>query len=711
MAYMSPEQIQGDKVDHRSDIFSFGTVLYELIAGQNPFDGEHQHVIAYSIVNEEPEPLTAKRTGVPIALEHIINKCMAKEPSRRYQHLDELPVDLREVTISETGTNYRATASGTEKHQAQPDGKRMLLSWQTAVPAVIFVCLINWLIFWFISQRGTIDPKPVIKTVIPLPGNERLALGSRGGLAISSNGERLVFVAGADNDTRIHLRQLNQFNTIPLPGTNGATSPFFSPDNKWIGFYADGKIKKLLLTSKMPLVVCEVGSGFAGATWLPNNAIVVGFVDKGLMQVDASGGSLKAITTAEERSSHRWPARLPGGEAVVFTVWPEKGNYSLYIDNADISVFSRKTEEWHSIVHGGTRPFYSASGHILYYSRIGGLMAIPFDPSDFLVKGAPVPVIGDIAHHESGYAYFAISDDASLSYIPRPKRPARTRVWVDRKGNTTPLTQLPAALQGGYARIAPDGKELVIMAARNIWLYDLDDNSSWQLTYTDDITFPIWEPDGKHLTYKRIGINRLFRKSADGSGEEENIRSDINLTPGSWSSVDELLVCYTNNPGTLRDVKVLSVQDDSVVDFAVSEANEHSPVFSPDGKWIAYCSDQTGRDEIFVQPYPATGAQHKVSIDGGREPMWGPGGDELFYFNRDQLMVVVADTEGVFRSKTHQVLFTGDYKHGTYRAEYDIHPDGDRFLMVKLEDETTTNDIHVVFNYFEELKRKVPSDN
>jgi len=468
----------------------------------------------------------------------------------------------------------------------------------------------------------------------------------------------------------------------------------------------------MMLTGGSPVIICEVETIFMGAAWGNDDNIILGTSGGGLMQVPASGGAPQPITTPDGVSSHRWPEMLPGGESVLFTIWPVRENLPSYFDNARIAAFSFKTKELTSLLEGGSSAHYTSTGYIVY-ARIGGLMAVPFDIRNLTVTDSPVPILGNVVIRNQGFANFKISREGSLVYIPgAASTPDRTLVWVDRSGNAAPLTKERNLYN--YPRISPDGKWVALniiddVGIYNIWIYNIERSVFSQLTFKENSQFPVLGPESKRVAYRYIkdGEYNICWKPADGSGEEMLLlKRDISIFPGSWSPDGKSFAFYEINPTTSRDICVLSIKDGSTSVFAATEANEIAPVFSPDGEWIAYTSDETGKHEVFVQPYPVTGTKYRISNDGGLEPLWAPDGRKLFYRSGNKMMAAAIETRPMFRQGTPQILFEERYNSQTYRANYDIHPDGDRFLMIRTEtaEEPTVPQINIVLNWFEELK-------
>ncbi len=669
--------------------------------------------MVYSILNVEPEPLTALRTGVPIALDGIAAKAMAKEPDARYQHVDEVPVDLKAVDLKSIDTSKILTTTIAEKAAQQPSRWRRAVPWSIAALMIVIAVIIAVIAVWYLKPIPTLPPQQVNRSVINLPTTERLVFSSNGNnIAISPDSRYMVYVADEGKGSQLYLHPMAQFESTPLPGTEGARHPFFSPDNRWVGFHADGKLKKVLLTGGSPLTICEVGGTyFCGATWGPDDNIIFGMSGSGLSRVSASEGIPEVISTLDAEKGERghfWPEMLPGGKTVLFTIW--KG---VSLDNARIAVLSLETNErWVLLNEGGANARYTSTGHIAY-ALPGRIMAVPFNLQQLKVTGSPIPLIEGVSVQVRGAASFSFSDNGSLVYFPGggAGMVERALVWVDRKGIAKPMTADKRPYR--FPRISPDGRWVAFVivdeSGTNIWIYDVERGTQTPFTFKGSInSSQCWTTDGERLTFSsnRDGINNLYWKRSDGIGEAELILSgEYPLWGGSWSP-DNKIAFYETNPTTQRDIFVFNMQDSTASPFLDTSADERSAMFSPDGHWLAYVSNKSGQNEVYIKSYPGPEREWQVSTAGGTEAMWAPDGQELFYRNGDKMMAVSFQAKPILKLGTPQVLFEGQYFSSVNTPQYDVHPDGDRFLMVTTAtaEESTTSQINVVLNWFEELK-------
>lgn len=712
IACMSPEQARGEEVDHRTDIWSLGVIFYEMISGQLPFKGEYESAMIYSIMNLDPEPLTGLRTGVPMDLEKIINKLLEKDPDDRYQNVIELPVDLKAVDLKSIGTSQISTTILTEKIAQKPALWRRVVPWSiTAIMAVVAV--------WSLIHLYKFEPLPNDRYMIDLPPNAKIetTMDDNNLIALSPDGTRLVYVANLGNTTQLYLREIDKFDVIPIPGTEGANTPFFSPNSKQIGYYEPfaSKLMKIALPDGAPIPICYAPSDTRGASWGDDDTIVFGSLNSGLFVVSADGDSAQPLTTLNTKAgerTHRFPQILPGSKAVIFMI----GTNDIYTyDESRIAVVSLETHEQKILVERGSSPQYVPTGHIVY-SRAGNLMAMQFDSKRIKETGSPFRILeGIVSSDVTGAAQFSFSlnGNGKLVYISGgPEIYYNRIVWVNREGEVTQLTPNLSQPLFQLFNISPDRQKIAVMIAganNHIWRYDMTRGPWTQLTFKENNLVPVWTPDSEQLTFQSSrGGGGLFSMRADGSGEVELLTtSEYFQMPGSWSPDGNVLVFTELHPQTKNDILTLQVGEDNPSSFLVTEYNEYSPVFSPDGNWIAYMSDEYGKYEVFVRPYPfVPGVKYQISDKGGTEPVWNPKGHELFYQNGEKMMVVAIETMPAFKPESPQLLFTGQFIPNIYLQSYDYDPDGDRFLMIKSEGERTINKINVVVNWFEELKEK-----
>jgi len=529
-------------------------------------------------------------------------------------------------------------------------------------------------------------------------------------IAISPDGKRVVLVLGSADKQQLYVRTVQSRESKPIPGTEGAGTPLFSPDGKWIAFFTDRKLKKVAIDSGQIVNICDTSSNGRGAVWGSDDTIIF-TPDTGsaLFQVPASGGTPKPLTERKDERSHRWPEVLPGNRAILFTI-AKGGSW----DDAQIVAQRLDTGERRVIIDGGTFPRYLSTGHLIYVHG-GALVAVPFDAQRVEVTGTAVPLVqGVLMEARDGAAHFSVSQNGTLAYIPtNVSSTDRRLVWVNRDGSAEPLKAPPRAYE--HPRLSPDGKRVMLNIAGdspNVFMYDIAANRLQQFTTEANNAMPIWTRDGKRIVFRstKAGSWNAFLKNADGSGNTEQLTNSQYLTePSSFSPDGNFLAFTEQHPVSRRDIWILPMNGARKPRVLIqTPADESAPRFSPDGHFIAYVSDASGRPEIYVQPYPLSAEKWQISTAGGREPVWASNGSELFYRDGDKLMVVDIKTQPSFVAAKPRLLFQGDYEGAlASRANFDISPDGGRFLMLQAAGRREAQaEIKVVPNWFEQVRSR-----
>jgi eukaryotic-like serine/threonine-protein kinase len=703
--YMSPEQVEGKEVDARSDIFSFGAVLYEMLTGRHAFPGKSQLSVASAVLEKDSEPISTLQPLTPPALERAVKRCLAKDPDDRWPSARDLLLELKWIADGGSQVTQVPTAEG----KGSRAGLRGALLWGVAS---LLLAAITGIVIWNLRPPAQ---RPVSRTVITLPPGQRLAGLDQPAVALSPDGTRVAYVAIQGGSQQLYLRAMDNLEARPLPGTEGATNPFFSPDGQWLGFFADQKLKKVPVSGGAALSLGDAQIP-RGAGWGDQGTIAFATSPFSVLhQVADGGGTRQALTLlAKSENSHRWPEFLPGGRAVLFSAALTS---SVWI-TAQIAVHSMVTGERRTLVQLGTQPRYALSGHLVY-AQGATLMAVPFDPQRLVVTGATVPVVeGILQSRFTGATQYSLSSTGSLIYVMAGAQAAESRmVWVNHNGAEQPVAAPARAYR--IPRLSPDGRRVAVNVddqETQVWVYDLSRDTLTRLTFEGKLNgAPTWAPDGKRIAFQsdKEGSLNLFSQRADGSGGLERLTtSEYAPAANSWSSDGQLLAFNELNPNTGFDLAVLRLSDHTVQPFLRTPFNESAPRFSPDGHWLAYISDESGRYEIYVQPYPGPGGKWQISTEGGTEPMWNPNGRELFYRRGRKMVAVEIATRPGFAAGKPRVLFEGEYVPTPLTfPNYDVSPDGQRFLMLKPAEaaEGAPTQINVVLNWFEELKRRVPT--
>ena len=714
--YMSPEQAVADReLDARSDIYSLGCVLYEMLAGQPPHTGATGQAVLTKIVTEEPVPISKLRRSVPSELEEVVHQAIAKLPADRFSRASEFA-----DALTAAGLSTRAAARPTA-HPTPPKEKRAVWSGALArAPWVVAAAAVAFGVWSLGRGPESSSGGAVTRLVISLPAEEQLTGTASPPFAFSPDGKLLAYVSRGDALGQLYVRVLDDFGPRAIAGTEGANAPFFSPDGNWVGFFADGRLQKVSLAGGLPVTIADApwSSVFSiGASWSEAGDIVLEFGHSaGLWRVDAEGGGTPEELTSPDTQNgevgHGWPQILPNGEDVLFTVGTTSGTRR-------IAVLSLSTGEWRTVLdagRGASGARYVVSGHLVF-AQSGGLLAAPFDLRRLTSTGSGVSVVDRVYTYGAGLPYFSISESGSLAFAPGDEvQPENTLVWVDRTGNATPLTTDRGTYL--YPRLSPDGRQVAFAIAqvgnRDIWIYDVMRGTRRRLTSEGINTDPVWTPDGRYITFasNRTGDFDLYRQAVDGSREAELLLARPNPQfPHAWSPDGNTLGFYELTPTGARDILMLEGEGDRTVSAVhMTPLNERSPTFSPNGKWMAYVSNGTGRDEVYVQRFPE-GEHWSISSNGGTEPVWSADGRELFYRQgEERMMVVSVVTEPEFRAGRPELLFEGRYDIARIPGgdqNFDVSPDGRRFVMIQRNERSAPAQINLVLNWLDELRERV----
>ena len=702
-AYMAPEQARGKRVDRRADIWAFGCVLYEMLTGRKVYSGETTSDILAGVIRAEPD-WTAMPATVPRRIGELVRRCLQKDPKQRLRDIGEARIAIEAVLAGEAETGAIAAP---EQRPA-----RGALPWIIAAAAIIVAIAVAGL-YW--GERRT-EPQAPMRASLLLEQAVWGVFSANPGspVAISRDGSRIVFVGAVPGKSpQLFLRPLDQQATVAISATEDASEPFFSPDAQWVGFFSNGKLRKVPLSGGPATALCDAPIPH-GASWGSDGTIVYApNLGSGLMRLSSNGGAPQTLTTPDQKEhelSHRWPQMLPGNKAVLFTI--QLTTQSSY-DEARIAVLSLATGKWQTVVDGGSYARYVAGGEIVY-AHAGTLMAVPFDLAKLQVTSPAAPVQEGVitTATTSGGAEYDVSETGTLAYVPgTAKPPALSLMWVDRQGKSKELPITPNTYS--YPRISSNGKlmALQILAGgpQDLWIYDFARNTLMRLTFASGTSNPVWMPDSRRVLYRTRTPSFSFRtRLADGSGGEEIVLGedvgDGNATPFSISPDGKSLLFGQHTPTGGVGLYVLALDGSRKVEpFLESTAAVTSAQFSPDGRWIAYMSSESGRDEVYVQPYPGPGGKWMISTGGGWYPKWARNGREIIFRNDDKLMSVAVETQPTFKAGTQRLLF----EDGSYvgRNDYDVAPDGEHLMMIK-EKEAPLNSkqLNVVLHWSDELK-------
>jgi eukaryotic-like serine/threonine-protein kinase len=723
-AYMSPEQASGKPTDKRTDIWAFGCIFYECLTGKRAFGGETVTETLAAVIRGEPDWKVLPE-DLPYGVRSLLRRCLQKDPGLRLHDIADAGIEIGESFPQPAEEFTRAL--------------RISQRWMAGFVAVALVAgvLIGAGVLW---RFRPVAAGSVVRSVIKLePGHwldgflyERKP--TRTAVALSAGGRFIVYSAIMENPAagakgQLYLRWLDQPAAVAIPGTEGGISPFLSPDDRWVGFWADDKLMKVPIEGGVPVALCDVERLF-GTTWRSDNRIVFSPGEStGLSVIPADGGKPEVLTVPDktrQEYGHRLPRFLPGGKGMLFTVMREP--YDL---RPRVAVLLGKTREWRNLLEDAADARYVPTGHLIFL-RQGTLMAARFDLDRLEVTGQPVPAIAGVAQAlnvlASGYrtaaGQFSISGSGELVYAAGGINPdlENSLVWVDQRGNAEPA--LPFKGPFFAPRLAPDGRRIAyILLGREFqaWQYDLVRGVATRLTSEGKTDYVTWTPDGKRVAFnwwKPGAVPNLYWQPVDGSSETERLTtSQYSQWPGAWSSDGTTLAFVEASPDTRDSIQLLDLRDRRVTPFLHSQSSVAYPELSPDGRWLAYGSYESGSGQVYsgqvyVRPFPGPGGQWQISQQEGWGPLWARNGKQLFYRSGNQVWAVDVQTQPAFSvGKPRLLLEQAWFDGGHPIRSWDLSLDGRRFLMVKHDDRkpTPVTELILVQNWFEELKRLAPS--
>ncbi len=688
--YMSPEQARGEALDRRTDVWAFGCVLYEMLSGRRAFPGPTYAEAVAAVLDREPD-WKVLPPATPPSLRRLLRRTLEKERAGRLHDIGDARLEIEEAQLESTSGAGAATAALPRRRQRWLWVGGVLAA-AAAVGFAVALALRS-------APEAASDVRRL--TLVPPAGVTPMSsVTSLQHLAVSPDGRRVAFVGrDAARAVKLYIQTIDDIEAQPVPGTEEAWTPFFSPDGRWLAFSQGGQLRKLRLDrdeGAVAIAAIPKRGSVRGASWGPDGTIVFspGHLE-GLWRVNAEGGEPRRLTTPdadEAWSSHRWPQVLPDGRHVIFTVWGGVGNWR----RNQIGLLSLETAEWRVLLEGAGYARYSPTGHLVY-GRLGALFAAPFDPARSETAGTAVSVLDDVQMdvYSHYYAAFDISASGSLAFVPGfPQPVVRSLLWVDREGRARPLS---GARRVSYEpRLSPDGRQLVAQieseaAVIDLWRFDVERDSWGRLTFDGSDTLEaaaLWSPDGRALIFAAEGT--FLRVAADGSAPAEPLSEPLgNAYPAAWSPDGRALVFEVQRRDTMWDIGVLDLATRETRWLLSAEYTECGPDLSPDGRFMAYTSNESGRYEIYVRRFDGPGAEkHLVSTDGGMQARWSRDGRELFYRglgDRPKLMAVAVEPGGSFRASVPRPLFDDRFAERTswLRAEYDVAPDGRSFVFVE----------------------------
>jgi serine/threonine-protein kinase len=712
-AYMAPEQAKGKTVDKRADIWAFGAVLYEMLTGRRPFASDDVSETLAFVITREPD-WRALPPSLPAPLGKLVRRCLDKDPKRRLRDIGEARIAIDEAVANPSAGASAAAATGDARvaSAAATAGA----SWRRALPwALAFVLgvalAVALLPRWTPTPRST---APLMRFDVDLGSD--VAFGSSDGtdVVLSPDGTRIAYVSGG----RLFTRRLDQPTSTELAGV-GAYAPFFSPDNQWIAFFAAGKLQKVPVTGGAAIKLCDAING-RGGSWSEDVDIIAALTTTGgLSRVPSAGGSPVPVTDlGEKQQTHRWPQVLPGGKGVLFTAH----TIATSFDTAVIEVMSFADRRRKALQHGAMFGRYLPSGHLVYLSR-GTLFAVPFDLDRLEVRGAATPILEKVAYRvDTGAAQLDFARNGTLIYRTGGAGGGGlvTVQWLDSAGSMQPMLSKAGAYL--YMRLAPDGTRLALTSAGDINVYDSRRDTMTPLTFGSGAAIqPTWTPDGRFIVFTEGA--RLTWTRSDGAGKPQPLtQSRLQQVPWSITADGTRLAYWEVDPKTGYDLWTLPLEQDAgglragkPEPFLQTPADERHPAISPDGRWLAYSSSESGIYQVYVRAFPDTGGRFQISNDGGVYPVWSRNGRELFYRTENQSVMVASYTINGDSFVAEKPRLWSDTRLANIglQKNFDLAPDGRRiaaFMPAESpEDRRAQNHVTVLLNYFDEVRRIAPA--
>jgi serine/threonine protein kinase/Tol biopolymer transport system component len=715
-AYMSPEQARGFPADQRSDIFSFGVVLYEMLTGRQPFQGDTAPDVLASVLVRDAD-LTALPPNVNPRLPELLKRCLEKNPKKRWQAVGDLRAEIEAIAAAPRAMSALGVAR--------------LPLWKRAMPVAIATVagsLLTGLTVWSLRPPMPSTTPSLTRFLMPLGEGQQFTNTGRSLLSMSPSGTHLVYVA----NQRLYLRSMADLEARPIAGTEnskaGVTNPVFSPDGRSIAFYSDGTIKKISVGGGAPVTICQADNP-SGMSW-DRDTIVYGQGSSGILSVSANGGTSAVMASVKSDEFAYGPQMLPGGQQVLFTV--ATGAAADRWDKAKIIVQSLPSGDRKILIEGGSDGRYVPTGHLVYVLS-GSLFAVPFDVARLEVRGGPAPIVEGVtrASINGGAAQFTFSGTGVLVYVPGPALAGSSQgklAWIDRQGVVEPLTLQAGSY--GHPRLSPDGKHLVYDTLEGtdaiVWTYDLSGTSApRRLTFGGRNQVPVWSAGGERVAFQsdREGDNAIFWQRTDGTGTAERLtkpQPGTGHVPDSWSSDGKTLL-YDVTKGTERSLWTLSFPDRKATPFDDVHSGgafgiSTNAAFSPNGRWVAYNGEgPTGSFPLVVQPFPTTGERYQITAPVAIHPLWSANGKELFFNTGPTGFAgVTVSTQPSFMFGSPVALAKGA-SAGLGPAGlriFDVSSDGQRFLAVVNATASPIGpapQIEVILNWFEDLKARAPT--
>ena len=674
--YMSPEQVEGKEADARSDIFALGAVLYEMATGTRAFSGKSHLSVASAILHQEPLPLISVQPASSSSLDYVIRACLAKDPDERFQTAQDVKLQLS--CLLQTG----GAAVPLPRTEPRPWQRKGLIIGLTAIALIVIALL-------FFKGTGSQPAGGTVGTTrfsIVLPPGHDLAVDTTLALMVSPEGKHLAYVAAENGVSHLYVRRLDQFDSTQIPDSEGATFPFFSPNGNWLAFFSQGKLKKVASDGGNPALICELPT-FFGGTWTPQDVIVVAVPSYGLATVPAAGGTLQRVPMVSKEPLYpQGPEWAAGGDWIIFT--------DYYGAARRVMAVKLSSGEVRTVLNNAQAPSFM-DDQLLYYWA-GAIWAIPFDAHKIAVQGSAVQVAAGVME-DNFVGQAGASGNGVLAYAPGQVGNFLRNLYLVNRSGVEQKLDIPAA---GYIdpAISPDGKRIAVaiqhMNAQELAVYERDPGAVMHIVANGALNnAPVWTPDGKDLLFDSVGATQkrgIYRVAADGSSPPQLVRetaisSHLTSVAGGYAAV------MVNDPATSADLWLLGLGHQyEMRPFKQTPAAERQGTLSPDGRWMAYASNESGGSEIYVEPVPGPGGRWQVSANGGEQPRWVRNGREIVYRNGTKMMSAAVQIQPTFGAAKPVELFDRKFDRGGSVDGYDVTPDGQTFVMTRSEQANPT---------------------